>query len=259
MPRDLSRRRALVTAAGVTAAAALGTTGVLSTPALAAPGPVSPSPVPSGAAPNSEELKEALRRLEARRRRVLTGRHSENGWEMQKVVDAEGDIVTHSVPGTGLTVTARSGDVGTVLVHVIRRFHYEVDALGLPGEPRALEGWTKPSEVRDSRLPESNRASGTAVVIRPGSYPAGARGGFDAAQLSVIRDILADTEGVVRWGGDDRRPQEGLFSLVVRPGDPRLAQVAAKLRDWDRTPGLGAGTVADVNEPARRRRAARFS
>lgn len=257
----MSRRRALAAAAGVTAAASLVSTGVLAGPAAAATRPPATplSPVsPSSTAPNSEELKEALRRLKARRRRVLTGRPSANGWEMQKVVDADGDIGTLAVPGTGLTVTARHGDVGTVLVHVIRRFHYEVDALGLPGEPSPVEGWAKPSTVRDARLPESNRASGTAVVIRPGSYPPGARGGFDAGQLLVLRDILADTEGAVRWGGDDRRPYEGLFSLAVPPGDPRLARVAEKLRAWDTTPGLGAGVVVDVAEASRLRRAARY-
>ncbi|WP_370531776.1 hypothetical protein [Streptomyces venezuelae] len=105
----------------------------------------------------------------------------------------------------------------------------------------------------------NNQASGTAVVIRPGSYPAGARGTFTAGQLLVLRDILADTEGVVRWGGDDRRPYEGLFYLDVQPGDVRLARVAATVRAWAETPSAGAGVVPDVTEPARRRRAARFS
>lgn len=68
---------------------------------------------------------------------------------------------------------------------------------------------------------------------------------------------MADTGGVVRWGGDDRRPYEGLFYLTVRPGDPRLTQVATKIRTWDETPGLGAGVLVDLTQPSRRRRAAR--
>ncbi|MGW8453748.1 hypothetical protein ACWGLO_19865 [Streptomyces niveus] len=244
----MTRRHALTAAAGVTTAASLGSTGLLAAPAAAAPRP------PAG----NDELKEALRRVKARQRRLLTGRPSANRWEMQKDVDAGGDIVTRDVPGTGLKVAVRMGDTETVLIHVIRRFHYEVGTLGLPGEPNPVQGWSAPSTVRDSRLPESNLASGTAVVIRPDFYPPGLEGGFTAGQELTIRDIVADTEGVVRWGGEDRRPYEGLFYVTARPNDARLRRVAAKIRAWDQTPGAGAGTVPDVTEPARRRRAARY-
>ncbi|MEU7044337.1 hypothetical protein AB0A77_25210 [Streptomyces varsoviensis] len=217
------------------------------TPAVAAPQPL-----------KNDELKEALRRVEARRRRLLTDRPSANRWEMQKAIDDGGDIVTRHIPGTGLNVSVRTGDTATVLIHVIRRFHYEVDVLGLHGEPKPIEGWVAPSVVHDSRLPESNQASGTAVVIRPGSYPPGVRSGFTTGQKMIIRDITADTEGVVRWGGDDRRPYEGLFYLTVPPGDARLKRVSAKIRAWEETPGSGAGVTPDVTEPARRRLAARY-
>ncbi|CAL9529179.1 hypothetical protein SUDANB176_04015 [Streptomyces sp. enrichment culture] len=247
---DITRRRSLVTAAGVTAAAGLASVGLPAPRAAAAPGAATPQPL------RNDDLKEALRRLEARRRRTLTGRPSANHWEMHKAVDAESSLATRPVPGTGLSVVVHTGDVETVLVHVIRRFHYEVDALDAPGDPRPLEGWVNPSKVRDSGLPESNQASGTAVAIRPGSYPPGARGGFTAGQELVIRDIIADCEGVVRWGGDDRRPYEGLFYLGVRPGDPRLTKAAAKIRTWNETPGLGAGVLVDMTRPSRRRRAA---
>jgi hypothetical protein len=243
----MTRRHALTAAAGVTAATSLASTSFLATPAAAAPQPL-----------RNDELKKALRRVEARRRRLLTGRPSANRWEMQKAADDGGDIVTRHVAGTGLNVSVRMGDTETVLVHVIRRFHYEVDALGLHGEPNPVEGWVTPSAVRDSRLPESNQASGTAVVIRPDFYPPGVRGGFTTGQQLIIRDIIADTEGVARWGGDDRRPYEGLFYLTVRPSDARLERVAAKIRAWDETPGSGAGVVPDVMEPSRRRRAARY-
>ncbi|MER5202868.1 hypothetical protein [Streptomyces sp. NPDC002825] len=252
----ITRRRTLAATAGVTAAVSLGSTGLLASPAAAAPAAPAVPPQPAG----NDALKEALRRARERNRRIFTGRPSANGWEMQKVADVDGgDIATRSVPGTGLRVAVRTGAPETLLLHVVRRFHYEVDALGVDGEPDALSGWVPPATVRDGRLPESNRASGTAVVIRPGSYPPGVRGGFTAAQQLVIRDILADTEGLVRWGGDDRRAYEGLFHLAVRPGDARLERVADRLRAWDETPGLGAGVLPDVTQPARRRRAARFS
>ncbi|MEV4427409.1 hypothetical protein ACN9M0_20030 [Streptomyces sp. R-07] len=256
----ITRRRTLLATAGVTAAASLGTTGLLASPAAAAPAGAQASAAVPPQPVGNDALKEALRRAQARNRHIFTGRPSANGWEMQKAVDVDGgDIATRSVPGTGLRVAVRTGEPEALLFHVVRRFHYEVDALGLGGEPDALTGWVAPATVRDGRLPESNLASGTAVVIRPGSYPPKVRGGFTAAQQQVIRDVLADTEGLVRWGGDDRRAYEGLFYLVARPGADALARVADKLRAWDETPGLGAGVVPDVTEPARRRRAARYS
>ncbi|MER6119022.1 hypothetical protein [Streptomyces sp. NPDC001743] len=247
----MTRRHALAAAAGVTGAVSLASTGLLATPAAAAPA-AAPQPL------RDDALKAAIRRAQARNRRLLTGRLSANHWEMQTAADGHGDIAIRRVPGTGLDVVLRMGETETVLVHVIRRFHYEVDQLGLHGEPDALEGWVPPSAVRDSSLPESNRASGTAVVIRPGSYPPGAQGAFTAGQRLTLADIIADTEGVVRWGGDDKRPYEGLFYLAVRPGDARLTRVAAKIRAWDETPGAGAGAVPDVTALSRRRRAARF-
>ncbi|MFG2600600.1 hypothetical protein [Streptomyces sp. NPDC048462] len=244
---EITRRRALAAGAAVTGAVALASTGVLATPAVAAPQPL-----------RDDKLKAALQRAQARNRRLLTGRSSANRWEMQNAADDGGDIVTRRIPGTGLGVAVRMGDTETVLTHVIRRFHYEVDQLGLNHEPNALTGWVAPSGVHDSSLPESNRASGTAIVIRPGSYPPGARGAFTPVQQLTIRDVIADTEGTVRWGGDDRRPYEGLFYLAVRPGDTRLARVAAKIRAWNDTPGVGAGAVPDVTALSRRRRAAQY-
>lgn len=72
----------------------------------------------------------------------------------------------------------------------------------------------------------------------------------------VIRDILAECDGVVRWGGDDDdRPYEALFSIDVPPGDKRLTDLVAKLRIWADEPGAGPGTQVDVAD-AKRRKAA---
>ncbi|WP_328780471.1 hypothetical protein [Streptomyces canus] len=249
MTAPLSRRTALRRAAFIAAGTVAGSQ-LLATPGYAA----SPTPDPA-------KLREAVRRAQERAQQredhVLAGTVSHNGWDMEKVADDRGNIYTRPVPGTPLDVRVRMGDVETVLVHVIRRFHYDIDALGVRGEPRPVEGWVPPSEIHDSRHPESNLASGTAVVVRPGSYPLGARGGFTDAEELLVRDILADCEGIVRWGGSDRRPYEGLFYLNVKPGDPRLAKVASKLRDWDGAPGQGAGVLVDMTQPSRRRRATR--
>ncbi|MFD7631878.1 hypothetical protein ACFV7Q_38750 [Streptomyces sp. NPDC059851] len=82
-----------------------------------------------------------------------------------------------------------------------------------------------------------------------------ARGGFFPVQTPVIRDVLVELEGVVRWGGDDNKPDESLFHLDVPPGDARPTAVAAKLYGWQEDPARGAGTHVDVQDPRRRKAA----
>lgn len=182
---------------------------------------------------------------------MLTGRPSPNGWEMEKVTDGGGTIWSRPVPGTPLEgVTVRIGAPEAVLVHVIRRFHYEIDEL----RKGDVVGWRRPGAVRKG-LPEGNQAFGTAVRIHPGHYPRGVKGGFFPQQEVVIRDILAELDGVVRWGGDDRKPDESLFYLAVKPGDRRPAGVVARLGRWRETPASGAGAPVDVLAPKRRKAA----
>src|SRR5690606_26733482 len=99
---------------------------------------------------------------------------------------------------------------------------------------------------------ESNYLSGTAIAIRPDSYPLGAKDGLFPHELVVVRDILAECDGIVRWGGDEPTPKESHFQIDVGPEDQRLRVLAAKISQWDRTPGKGAGSV-DAFLPSRRR------
>ncbi|WP_041819912.1 twin-arginine translocation signal domain-containing protein [Streptomyces davaonensis] len=240
-PRQpLSRRSFLARASVVTAAAAVATlpfSEYLASPAYAA-----------GRYAEPKDVRDAARRALAREKRTRSGKPSPNGWEMELTTDKGGKVWTRPVPGTPIEgVTVRIGEVETVLVHVIRRFHYEVEEL----RKGDVVGWRSPSSV-GRRLPEANQASGTAVQIRPGHYPSGVKGGFFAPQQLVIRDILAELEGVVRWGGDDRKPDESLFYIDVKPDSPLLAKIVAKLRGWEKEPGKGAGAPVDVLSGKRR-------
>lgn len=235
-----SRRTIVGGGAALGAAISLAVSGLLPPPAQAA-----------RSGPTDKRMEDALRRLRMRRDRVLTGTTSRNGWPMEKVVDDRGNIYTRQVPGTPLDgVQMRMGDVEVVLVHLIRRYHYEVEELRV-GD---VVGWRAPRTVRRTS-PQSDQASGTAVRIRPGHHPAGVSGGFFPLQISVIRDVLAELDGVVRWGGDDSTPDEALFAIAVGPDDERLAAVAGRLRGWQDDPARGAGTAVDVLAPARRRAA----
>ncbi|WP_143020507.1 hypothetical protein [Sinosporangium album] len=89
-------------------------------------------------------------------------------------------------------------------------------------------------------------------------YPPGSQGNFSDHQLVVLRDIVAECEGVVRWGGDDKQPNESRIVIDAPPGDERLLRVAAKIRAWDDTPGQGAGTAVNPFDSKRRKAARAF-
>ncbi|MEU3619338.1 hypothetical protein ABZ725_44655 [Streptomyces sp. NPDC006872] len=132
----------------------------------------------------------------------------------------------------------RIGAAATVLVHVVRRYHYEIDTLahgeviGFRPADRTLKGYA------------TNHASGTAVAIRPTWYPDGAKDGLFPHQLATVRDILEECQDVVAWGGDFRHPNESHFQIDVPPSDARLKRLADRIRGWEETPGQGAGTLA---------------
>ncbi|MFC5072494.1 hypothetical protein [Kitasatospora cinereorecta] len=220
MRNDITRRAVVTSAAVIGAAAAVG------------------SFVPGTAAAATKSEPEKLPT-------------SPNGWTIEKEANHVSTVWTRPVAGTGLKVDVRIGDVEAILLHVTRRFHYEVEQL----QRVDLAGWQEAGTLREG-LPESNLASGTAVRIRPG---AAAKGGLFPQQELVLRDILADCEGVVRWGGDDREVNESLFYIDAAPEDERVARLGERFRDWDATPGLGAGAAVDVQSSSRRDRAERLA
>ncbi|QFZ21485.1 M15 family metallopeptidase domain-containing protein [Saccharothrix syringae] len=158
-----------------------------------------------------------------------TGRRSANGWP---VLD---EVPVHRIEGSDVDVPLRGGDVAAVLLHVARRFHYEIDALRA-GE---VVGHTRDREVAAPY--ESNHLSGTAIAIRPRAYPVGVAGGLFPHELAVVHAVVAELDHAVAWGGDEGTPKEGHFHIAVPPN--RLAAVAARVRAWDAAPGRGAGAV----------------
>lgn len=146
-------------------------------------------------------------------------------------------LTTFAVQGSDVTVTLLPGPAATVLLYVARRFHYEIDTL-------------RPGDLTATR-------SGTVLDIRPSSYPPGASNGFLPHELTVLRDILAECDGLVRWGGDSAdSPQESRFEIAVRPADPRLRALAGRLDRDAASPGrrVGARTALPFT-PARMKRA----
>ncbi|MFC9678472.1 hypothetical protein [Streptomyces sp. NPDC056948] len=176
--------------------------------------------------------------------RAWKGTTSQNGWP---VVD---QAVTHRVEGTNVDVPLVEGDVATVLLYVARRYAYEIDML----RPEEVRGHTADRHIGAPF--ESNHLSGTAIAVRPLFYPLGADAstGMTEQERTVVRDILADCEGVVAWGGELAPVKESHFQIAVAPGDTRLARLARRIKGWDAAPGQGAGSI-DAFAPARIRRA----
>ncbi|GGT28261.1 hypothetical protein GCM10014713_22340 [Streptomyces purpureus] len=173
---------------------------------------------------------------------------SANGWPVLEAA------TTYGVEGSPVDVALAPGAAATVLLYVARRFHYEVAALKA-GE---ITGHTRRTAVTAAY--ESNHLSGTAIAIKPGAYPTGAGGCLFPHELAVVRDILTECEGVVRWGGDDRRsPKEGHFQIDVAPGSAALHGVARKIGGWEEQPDQGAGVPTDVFDRGRRSAAKRLA
>ncbi|AMW14325.1 hypothetical protein A4E84_35435 [Streptomyces qaidamensis] len=169
---------------------------------------------------------------------------SANGWNV--LPGRSPGTAPYDIPGTTLRVTLREGDVGTVLSYVAQRFHYDVAELEA-GRGQII-GYSDALHVKADF--ESNHLSGTALALYPESYPLGVKGNLFPYQVTAIRDILAELQGVIKWGGDMEPAKESTFFVDVPPGSAELAQVAQTLRQWRITPGKGAGTQ-NVQDPKR--------
>lgn len=172
---------------------------------------------------------------------------SANGWPVLAAAD------WYPIEGSGQRVRLADADAAVLLTHVARRIHYEIDRL------RAGDVHGHTGDALVSASYESNYLSGSAIAIRPQAYPLGVGGGLFPAELIVVRDILAELDGAVAWGGDFDRPKESHFEIAFRPGHPRVTAVVRNVRGWRDGPGgEGAGAV-DAFGPDRRAKARAFA
>lgn len=128
---------------------------------------------------------------------------SQNGWP----------VVTDSGALTPLKwVTGRvlPGDVHAVFSELCRRFNAEVE----PITQAHSWGWAY-RPIRGASGGYSNHASGTAIDLNAPRHPLGATGTFTAKQVTRIRAILADLDGVIRWGGDYSGRKDAMHFEVV--------------------------------------------
>lgn len=170
-----------------------------------------------------------------------------NGWPVLEQTE------WHSIEGSGQRVKLVDGAAAILLTHVARRFHYEIDQL----RDGDIQGHRESFILAEPY--ESNYLSGSAIAIRPRAYPVGVSGGLYPTELIVVRDILAELEGAVSWGGDFDRPKESHFEVAHPPGHRTVKAAVRKVLDWKNSPGgEGAGTV-NAFDSARRAKAQEFN
>ncbi|MDX3458783.1 hypothetical protein PV396_43870 [Streptomyces sp. ME02-8801-2C] len=224
MSRTITRRGVLAAGAATAVAAWIAHAG----PAAAAPGAVSNG-----------------------RSDAWTRDRSVNGWPI-----APDAVSTHLMEGSTASVDLRDGAVATVLLHVARRWHYEIAPLDT-GQGGGISGHTTNRTVAADY--ESNYLSGTALCLHPAAYPLGGSEELWPHHERIVRDILLDCEGTVVWGGDLDPVKLSHFHIAAGPDVEALAHVAERL---SLRPGVertrGAGAVRDPAHPSRRVKARRL-
>lgn len=143
---------------------------------------------------------------------------SQNGWPIKPA--SQTDLIVGGVNFGGV----RSGSVFTVLAYVATRFHHEVEPLraGQCGayNPRKIPG----SDVW------SNHASATAIDCNWQLHPLGARGTYSYRAHQTIERIVADCDGVVRWGGTYSTTVDEMH-FEINKGATAVAALAKKINE----------------------------
>lgn len=169
--------------------------------------------------------------------------HSDNGWP----IDVEA-IEPFRIEGSPATVRLHPA-AAAILLHVARRWHYEVSPLR--GAKDVLGHRT---DRAVAAVFESNYLSGTAIALP------GAGDGMWPHQTAIVRDILADCDGVVRWGADLSPASECHFQIDVKPDSRTLARLNGNFRGRSvRVSGPRVGAPDDPSTPERRAQARRLA
>lgn len=117
---------------------------------------------------------------------------SQNGWSCDPDM-----IASYDLPGG--RVALRKGDASVVLLWFANQWHTRVESLEWPG----IWGYAS-RNIRGSTTSVSNHASGTAIDLNAPEHPLGTAPSrsLSPAQIATIHRILAEADGVIRWGGD---------------------------------------------------------
>lgn len=174
---------------------------------------------------------------------------SYNGWTASKNAAAIDIDPEFTAAGRKFPGGVKRGPVSVVLRYVVEQFDKRVEEVDryAPGDEW---GWFfKPSANSPKLI--SCHSSGTAVDINATAHPNGTppEKTFTAEQITEIRKIVAECEGVVRWLGDARHPDPMHFEIS---GDEQaVARVAGRLLSGEKpTPTPAPTPPEDDDMPA---------
>lgn len=136
-------------------------------------------------------------------------------------------VSSRLVPGTTRKLRVRNGPAGDLLLWVASQFDTLVEDI----EQGVLDDWGYAERtIRGSSTELSNHSSGTAIDLNATAHPLGTQptANYSATEVARIREIVARTEGCVRWGGDYTGRRDGMHFEIVA-SEARCAAVLAKL------------------------------
>jgi len=164
---------------------------------------------------------------------------SYNGWTAAEGWSVSGgQLAPLVVAGEPFSPGVRAGDVRDVFEYLANQLHRRV-------EPVVRDDWHQADDwgysFRANRNADnlSCHASGTAIDYNATRHPNDRSGTFTAAQVAEIRAILAELDGVVKWGGDFSGTRDEMH-WEVRGTAAQVAAVAARLRGPVYSPIVGA-------------------
>lgn len=148
---------------------------------------------------------------------------SYNGWTASKDPASIGVDSGFVAAGRKFPGGVKSGDVSILFKYLVEQFDARVEEVDLYAAGDEWGYHYKQSANSPSLL--SCHSSGTAVDVNATRHPNGKRGTFSDAQVTAIRQILAECSGAVRWLGDAPRvPDEMHFEIF---GDASKVKAAA--------------------------------
>lgn len=170
---------------------------------------------------------------------------TENGWPV--LAPSSSLIVPLTVAGRSFPGGVRSGAVKTLLWYLATQYHLRVESL--------YYGATDKDDWGYANRPPSNHASASAIDVNATTNPQGVEHSHTYAQELVIRAILRECGGVVRWGRDFRSTPDPMH-FDLKPGSTLTSVTAAAKRInnppwWHRQIEVGM-TGADVAYARRR-------